>query len=272
LDINKLKTMLKRAFLILLVFIPLLGLKEDNGQKLKHTSHKAFASGEQLEYSLSYSFISAGAAYLEVTDTILNGQKVLHLVVKGKTVGLADVIYKVRDIYESYIDPHTDMPVKAVRNIKEGGYRYYNEVLYDRDSSLVISQRSGVKKVPEETLDILSAFYYARNHYFNDNLKPGDVISFKTYFSDKMFPFQIIYEGTEIVKTKFGKVECYRFAPVTEVGRAFKSKEGMYMWISKDKNRIPIKVKFELVIGSFICSLENFSGLKHPFSSIQFSR
>ena len=261
--------MTKRILILLFVLLGLTALKEDVPVKLKHTSHRAFEAGEQLEYSLSYSFISAGTAYLNVTDTVLNGQKLLHLEIKGRTIGLADIIYKVRDVYESFIDPDTDMPVKAIRNIKEGGFRYYNEVLFDRDSSVVYSKRSGIKHVPENTLDILSAFYYGRNHYFNDDMKKGDVISFQTYFSDKMFPFQIRYLGTEKIKTRFGKVECYKFAPVTEVGRAFKTKEGMFMWLSKDKNRIPVKIKFELVVGAFHCELENYKGLKYPFTSLK---
>ena len=54
-----------------------------------------------------------------------------HVVGLGKTVGLADAIYKVRDQYESYINPTNGLPVKSVRNIQEGRYRYYNEVLFD---------------------------------------------------------------------------------------------------------------------------------------------
>ncbi len=264
--------MTKRILLSITYIFLLSSFTTDHPKVLKWTGHRAYQAGEKLEYSLSYSFISAGSAIMSVEDTVINNKKILHLVTEGRTIGLADLIYKVRDVYESYVDPETDMPVKAIRNIKEGGYRYYNEVTYDRDSSTVTSKRSGVKPVPENIMDIISAFYYARNHYFNESMKVGDVISFDTYFSDKLFPLDIQYVGTEKVRTKFGKVECYKFIPVTEVGRAFKSNEGMFMWITKDENRIPVKVKFELVVGSFVCNLENFQGLKHPFSSIILSK
>jgi len=260
--------MIKKFFIPLFSAFLFFGFVQDNTEKLKRTDHRAYRAGEKLVYSLSYGFISAGEAVMAVEDTVVEGRKLLHIITKGYTVGLADLIYKVLDVYESYVDPETDMPVKAVRNIKEGGYRYYNEVVYNRDSSTVTSMRSGVKSVPEEMMDIISAFYYARNHYFNQDMKIGDVISFQTYFSDKPFPLQIQYIGNENVRTKFGKIRCYKFAPVTEVGRAFKSKEGMYMWITRDENRIPVKVKFELVVGAFVCNLDSFQGLKYPFSSI----
>ncbi len=264
--------MVKKILISFISVLLLCGFTTDDPHKLKRTDHKAFQAGEKLVFTLGYGFISAGEAIMSVEDTVLEGKQVLHLVTEGKTVGLADLIYKVRDVYESFIDPETDMPVKAIRNIKEGGYRYYNEVIYNRDSSTVTSSRSGVKPVPEDILDIISAFYYARNHYFNENMKVGDVISFDTYFSDKLFALDIQYVGDEEVRTRFGKVKCYKFIPVTEVGRAFKSKEGMFMWITRDENRIPVKVKFELVAGSFVCNLESFQGLKYPFSSIVLSK
>ena len=260
--------MIKKILISLISVLIFYGFAADDPKKLRRTEHRAFQSGEKLVYTLGYGFISAGEAIMSVKDTVLEGKRVLHLVTEGRTIGLADLIYKVRDVYESFIDPETDMPVKAIRNIKEGGYRYYNEVTYNRDSSTVHSMKSGVKPVPEEMMDIISAFYYARNHYFDESLKVGDVISFQTYFSDKPFPLEIQYIGNEKVRTKFGKVDCYKFAPVTEVGRAFKSNEGMFMWITRDDNRIPVKVKFELVVGAFVCNLESFEGLKYPFSSI----
>ncbi len=260
---------MKRIFILLSVMISFFAFTEDTPPQLNHTDHRAFQDGEQLTYSVAYSFFSAGVAKLTVKDTTLDNQKLLHLTMKGATTGLANIIYKVRDSYESFIDSETDMPVKAIRNIREGGYKYYNEVLYNRDSSTVLSQRSGVKSVPENTLDILSAFFYARNHYFNDNIKIGEVISFMTYFSDEQFPLQIKYEGIEILKTKFGKVECYKFAPVTEIGRSFESNEDMHLWITRDDNRIPVKIKFELIVGSFVCNLQSYHGLKYPFTSLR---
>ncbi|MBS2098143.1 DUF3108 domain-containing protein [Carboxylicivirga linearis] len=234
------------------------------------TSHQAYQDGELLAYTLDYGFVTGGKAYLSVNDTVINGTKTHHIIGRGETVGLADVLYKIRDRYESFIDVETQWPVKAVRSIREGRYKYYNEVSYNRDSSQVISKKTGVHNVQEGILDILSAFYFARNHKFNNNLQKGEVIEFMTYFSDENFPLRIRYKGIETIKTEFGKVECYKFSPVTEVGRAFKTEDDMQVWISKDDNRIPIRVRFNLKVGAFTCDLESFNGIKHPFSSIQF--
>lgn len=234
------------------------------------TSHHAYQAGEYLTYTLSYGFVTGGKAYLTVKDTTINNQKLHHVVARGKTVGLADVLFKVRDSYESFINKNTQLPVKAIRNIREGRYRYYNEVMYLRDSSQVISKKTGIHNVQEGILDIVSAFYFARSHKFNDKLTKDEVIEFMTYFSDENFPLRIRFKGVETIKTKFGKVECYKFSPITEVGRAFKTEDDMHVWISRDNNRIPVKIRFDLVVGSFTCDLSEFKGIKHPFSSIRF--
>jgi hypothetical protein len=88
-----------------------------------------------------------------------------------------------------------------------------------------------------------------------------------TYFSDELFPLRIRYMGIDVINTPLGKLECYLFSPVTEVGRAFKTEDDMQVWISRDKNRVPVRIRFQLRVGAFTCNLEQFRGLQEPFSS-----
>jgi len=231
----------------------------------------AFGSGEELRYILNFGIIRGGQAVLSVNEASFQGRQAYHLVASAHTSGVADRIFRVRNIYSSFIDPQTGLPFMAIRDIREGRYRYYNEVRFnhDADSTRINSQRSGQKSVRANIHDILSAFYMARNKLFNDNLQVGDVIEITTFFPDEEFPLQIRYRGIETINTRFGRVECYKFSPVTEVGRAFKTDDDMHIWITRDQNRIPVRIRFNLVVGSFTCELEEFTGLLHPFSSIQ---
>ncbi|MDB4334796.1 DUF3108 domain-containing protein [bacterium] len=263
---------LLKKFLVLYICI---AVQDDcYGQKnpAKHTM--AYSSGEKLVYDLHYGFISGGKISLVSERTFINGKKANHLSITGKTVGMVDALYKIRDRYESYVDLKTDLPIKSVRNIREGRYKYYNEVYFHRndienDSCLITSKRSGDHRMPLGIHDIVSAFYYARKFNYNDNLKKNEVIEFTTYFSDEIFPLRIRFKGIETIKTKFGKIECYKFSPVTEVGRAFKTEEDMVIWISRDKNRIPVKATIDLAVGSFSCTLIEFQGLYNPFASVK---
>lgn len=233
------------------------------------TEHQAFKNGEYLEYVVRYGFIHGGGGVFTVADTLIGNRPVFHVQAKGFTSGLADAVFRVRDVYESYMDKETHLPVKAIRNIKEGRYRYFDEVWYDRDSNKVHTKKTGTQDVPKNIMDIVSAFYFARSHTFNDQMKIGETIEFITFFSDEIFPLRIKYRGIETISTKFGNLECYKFSPVTEVGRAFKTEDDMHVWISRDGNRLPVKIRFNLAVGSFVCELIAFKGLLHPVSSIR---
>ena len=76
------------------------------------------------------------------------------------------------------------------------------------------------------------------------------------------------YLGKEILDTKFGLVECMKFSPFMETGRVFRDNEGISLWVTSDENRIPIKVKANLRVGSITADLFRFRGIINPFNII----
>jgi hypothetical protein len=215
--------------------------------------------GEHLRYIIHYGIIRGGKASLKIKKEKIDGTELYHATLTGKTVGLFNSLYRVKDTYESFIDPDNLLPVKAIRDIQEGSYERYNEVIFDRQKNEVNSTRSGIHKVPIGTQDILSAFYFARANHFNSDLKIGEIVKIQTFFSDKLFLLQFRFMGYETIDSKIGDVKCYKFIPLVETGRAFKENDDMTIWVSADANRIPVRVQFDLFIGSLRCDLLNFS-------------
>jgi hypothetical protein len=232
---------------------------------------RIYKPGEKLEYNINFSFLSAGNAYLTVEEDTFQGKKVWHIKLLGRTTGLADVIYRVRDRYECYMDPATGFPLMAIRDIHEGNYKRYNEVTFDHysreDSSIVHSMKKGEIVVPKNIYDVLTGFYYFRNHYAGYRFKDREAVVIQTYFTDELFPLKIRYLGRETVNIGKQKVRCLRFGPVTEKGRAFASENDMAMWLTDDGNFFPVKVLITLKVGSFKINLEDYEGLKFPFSA-----
>ena len=254
---------MKFVLTILIVFIaPLFLFAQEKQEEIPNNCYK---SGEQLKYLVHFGFIDGGVAGLTLEEIDLNGRKIHHAKAIGKSVGVANKLFKVRDVYETFMDAETGLPVKAIRDISEDTYTYYDEVLYNRKENFVLTKRKGKVKVPEKTLDILSSFYYARRALFND-LKKGDVITMDTYFDDGIFTLQIRYKGTETIKTKFGKVNCLKFSPVVEPGRIFDSEDDVTIWVSNDKNYLPIRIQFDLMVGSLKCDLVEYQNLRNNFA------
>lgn len=235
------------------------------------TRHEAFGPGERLSFSVKYGFIKGGESQFTVRDTIIDGRHVNHVTCGGRTTGLADLVYRVRDSYESYMDAATQLPVMSKRNIAEGRYRYNDKVVYDHKSGKMektIRRRNKPvehkkEAMPDRIVDIVAAFYHARNNAFDSRLEPGDTIHYETFFSNEIFPLVIRYNGIETINTVMGPKPCYKFTPLTEVGRSFESNDDMHLWVTADANRVPVKIKFDMKVGSFVFELTKAEGLKH---------
>lgn len=100
-------------------------------------------------------------------------------------------------------------------------------------------------------------------------MKVGKEIAVDMFFDEENYGFKLQYLGEEIIKTDFGKIEALKFRPYVMAGRVFKEEESLTLWVSADKNKIPLRLKADLAIGSLRADLEAFKGLKHPFE-IQF--
>ncbi len=230
----------------------------------------SYKVGEKIKYTIQYGFITAGNATLDLCYDTVQGKSVWHSRLEAHTTGVAEALFKVIDIYESFIDPATELPVKSIRNIREGRYRKYNVVLFDHktrnDSSILNSDLTGIHIAPPGIHDILSCFYYFRNHILlnQPELKKGDMITINTWFCDELYPIRLKYIGTDEVKTRLGKIKCYKFNPVTETGRLFKSEEDVSFWFSADKNFLPVKIRFDIFVGAFSCEILSYEGLMYP--------
>ena len=246
--------------ILLLLMVPFLSTGQES----------AYLPGEKVDYAIHYGVVQGGIASLELRPDILKGKEVLHSVFTGKTTGMADALFRVKDIYESFIEPESELPVLSIRNIQEGKYKKYNEVIFDHytrtDSSILTSDLTGIHIAEKGIHDILSCFYYLRNHDLSGyaDLKRGDMITIMTWFTDELYPIRLRYLGTDEVKTKVGRIKCLKFNPVTEVGRLFKTEDDMTFWFSADGNFLPVKVRFEIFVGAFTAEIVSYEGLKYP--------
>jgi len=232
-------------------------------------ANQAFVGNEKLTYQIKYGFVVGGITTLLLTDTVFDGKKVFHALAIGQTTGLANTIYGVEDIYESWFDKKTNLPLKSIRNIKEGRYRHYNEVTYSRSNNTVTSMLSGVHSVPEKILDLSSTFYYLRRVDFS-KVNEGDTVFVNMYFSDEIFPFHLVFNGKETIRTKFGKISCFKLSPIVEVGRMFKRSNDLTIWFSDDDNCLPVLVKMDIrIVGAVYLKLIEFENTAYPSSFLK---
>ena len=249
---------------ILSLFI-LLTMTFGTAQKLQNIQ-----SGETLRYRIHYGLLNAGTASLTTLKTTYKGQPHFYVKGIGKTTGAVRAFFKVEDKYESFINYNTGLPSFYVRNVKEGTYTQHFETVFNHSNQTLLltdkekNTTQSLKSVAG-IQDMLSAFYYLRS--LNDSeLKVGSVKKVNVWIDDEMFPFQLKVVGTENVKTKFGWINTLKIVPQVISGRVFKDKEGVTLWVSNDKNHIPIAIKAELAVGSLKADIDSYASVKYPLN------
>ena len=123
--------------------------------------------------------------------------------------------------------------------------------------------------VDEQVQDMVSAYYFLRSNYNKDLIKVGDVVSLNMFFDEENYKFKLKFLGKETINTTFGKIKTLKFRPYVMAGRVFKEEESLTLWVSDDDNKIPLRIKADLAVGSLRADLEAFKGLKHSFK-VQF--
>lgn len=238
-------------------------------QPLRKMNNQAFGLSEVLNYRVHYGFLDAGEATLEVGSEYKNlgGRSCYRVVGTGRSVGAFDWFFKVRDHYESYIDTQSLLPWLFIRKIEEGSYSLAQNVSFNHFKKTATSEKKTIT-TPAHVQDIVSACYYARNLDFN-SASVGDTFVINTYLDDETFPLVIKYTGKETIKTKLGKMRCIVFKPYLLEGRVFKEKEGMTVWISDDKNRIPVRAQADILVGSVKLDIVSYKNVVNPVALVK---
>ena len=256
---------MKKGILYILLFTAL----TMNAQK----EVTAFKKGEWLKYRVSYSnFFNAGNATLEVKNSVYSGKEAFHVVGKGKTTGVISWFFKVRDNYQSYFYKESLLPYHFIRKIDEGGHTRDKEIYFNQETrkAAVIDNKYKTEKefnLDGDVQDMVSTLYYLRNQDIS-MMKDGDEITLTMFFDSTNYQFKLRLLGREVIRTKFGKVATVKFRPLVQAGRVFKENESLTVWVSDDKNKIPLRIKASLAVGSMRADLNAYKGLANPFPII----
>jgi hypothetical protein len=227
-------------------------------------TNEAFQRGEKLGYRIHYGFIDAVNASIEITHEKkqFNGRNTFHVVGTGTSRGTFDFFFKVRDRYESYIDEEALIPWFFGRRIDEGGYKMAQDYVFNHQQKKV-SNKGNTYAIWENAQDMISGFFLARTMNLG-SFPEGHIFSVPTIVDGEMYTLQIKYKGKEMVKTDLGQIRCLKFVPVLQKGRIFKKEEDMVVWLSDDKNHIPIRAKADILFGSIKVDLTSYQGLVNP--------
>ncbi len=219
-----------------------------------------FKNGERLEFQIKWLFIPAGRAVLEVLppSSIIPGAA-HHFVLTASTYPAIDLIYKFRERIDSYTSALIDRTV-FYKKRQQGNTERDITVHFNlkRNTSQYTNFKEVLPpiKLPKGTLDPLAALYFIRCQ----PLIPGQTIERPITDGKKVVIGRLRVIKREVIRLAGHYYKTIKLEPeLKEVKGVFeKSKNArMYVWVTDDKRKILVRLKSQVVVGSFTATLVN---------------
>jgi hypothetical protein len=240
--------------------------------QFRTNTNDAFTYGERLSFEVSYGFITAAEAFMTISPApyMYNGRETYEVNFDVNSRSSFDAVYKVRDNYKTYIDSKGIFPWRFEQHIRENNYKRDFEATFIQESLKVYTKVNYVEdknyKSPYDYVqDLISAFYYARTLDWK-NKKAGDIVTVNYFYKDNFFPLEIRFEGRETVDVAAGEFKTFVLKPTIKEGFTNKTSD-IYIYLTDDERKVPVKVKMKIVIGALVAELTEFSGINGPLDS-----
>jgi len=260
----------------ILIFILLPALPEAQC----YQGNTVFGDGEDISYSVHYNWgpiwVTAGEVTFKAKLEKKGGKQIWHLSSSGKTFSSYDVLFKVRDYYETWIDPETFKTINFKRYIYEGGYTLVNSLNFDYEKKKIFSTtKSNNNPVRFDTIaiqpcsfDMLASVYLTRTIDL-DHIPMYQKKQVSVVFDDQVFNIYIRVLGREVVENIDGKrYNCIKISAKMVEGTIFKGDEDVLIWITNDENHIPVYIEAKILVGTIKAYLHETKGLRSPMKAL----
>lgn len=222
-----------------------------------------FPVGEALNYDIRWGIIRAGSGTLTISENT-SGDGVYHIVNTARSNAVIDKFYKVRNRIETFLDVGKSSSVGYRKVQREGSHHRDVNLVFDHDQNAATLFRNGKERrtiaVPASIHDPLSAIYYLRTiPSFDDGPVVLNVTDGK-----KNYQVHVRVHGRETVETPLGFFDTVKIEPIVEdLELVFEKKKGgkLYIWLTDDARKIPVKMRSELYFGSIQVVLTQANGL-----------
>jgi hypothetical protein len=238
-----------------------------------------FQERERLTIVANYTWgivnTDVGEATMMITKEKFRDTTYFYVRASAKTYPFYDKFFMVRDIYNARFLASNLRPAYFHRNINEGGYTIKNTYTFNHSSYAI---HASVQRATDPatntvlqgkscTFDLLSLFYNSRNLDF-DHLIKDQIIPMSFAVDDELFYIYYRYIGKEVKKISgLGTFKCIKIAAKPVAGEVFDGKNEIAIWISDDKNHLPLLIETPIIVGKVSARLSQYDNLKHPLSS-----
>jgi hypothetical protein len=220
-----------------------------------------FGAGERMEYDVKFGAIRVGNAHMEVVALDnLRGRPAWHTAfwVQG-----GNFLYRVNDVYESWMDAESLSSLRFVQQLEEGGketerrYEIYPErAIFIQTSKKPATEEASVK----QPLDDGSFLYFIRTI----PLVVGQTYDFDRYFRPDRNPVRIRVLRKERIQVPAGTFDAIVVQPVIKTKGIFSENGHAEIWLTDDDRHIMLQLKSKLSFGSLNLYLKSYVPSPNP--------
>lgn len=245
-------------------------------------SAQLYHPGEQLSYRVSYKakmFPNTEVGSVEVTtsEEHADGRVVYKVVGTGRTLPTYRWFFNLEDTYTVLVDSTTLRPVSFDSDLHEGDYTFRSHYDYDWSDSLVHTrwrsrqrpERTKSMALTPESMDAVSLFFNLRSAAAED-FRIGEPATLQMVLQDTIRLLHYRYLGRESKKIRnMGRFKTLKFECQlgTTEGYSFTDGTIFTIWISDDRNKIPLYIESPVKVGSIQAYISGCKGLKYPLTS-----
>ncbi|MCX7879761.1 MAG: DUF3108 domain-containing protein [Ignavibacteria bacterium] len=228
----------------------------------RYHRNEAFGYGERLDYKVRYGPLVAGEGFLHVLPkpTYRNGRECYNILFQVNSLKSLEWLYRIKNWYSSIVDVAGIFPFEFEQRIREGNYKRDFKAVFDQTNNFVYAEGKRYS-IPPYVHDVISAFYYTRTLPL-ETFPKDTVFYLHNFFKDTTYRLGVKILGKQTVSVDAGKFRCIVVEPLVVEGGLFKSEGSIYIWLTDDKIKMPVKVATKIIIGYVTAELVSFRGVR----------
>lgn len=236
------------------------------GQSAPAAAPLPFANGERLAYDVTWLGMRAGIATMVVQEGADDqGKPQLILNMTARSSPTVTKFYPVDNRGVSHVDLESFLPRHMTFARREGKRFNDFDYIFRHREGLVTAVKDGKTDelaIPPDVQDAMSCLYYVRKVL---PFVPGAALSLTVHHDKKNYKMDVRVEGLETIEGRWGKQETARVVVIMPFQGIFLNEGNIRVWFTTDAQRVPVRMKAKVVIGSIVAELtEGYGAVARP--------
>jgi uncharacterized protein DUF3108 len=224
-----------------------------------------------LTYSLTWSVFPAGQLIATLSRPGGSRGDPFEVRAVGHSRGFVSLLYPVHDEFRSTFDPTDMCSLQISKSVREGRRHKDTRIVFDsRRKQAILDERDlgrpgdpskhAETGIPGCVTDLVTAFYYLRAQ----PMQAGQQILVPVNDGGKTAEVTVQVQGREEIHTAIGRRFAFRLEP-TVLGQLYMRPGRMLIWFSDDRQRLPLRIKAMLSVGTITGELQSVTQAPSAF-------